>query len=172
MHFSIKSLLGFSCLSLLASTGLAAGNSQSSDNTEVIVEIYQLLHNYSHILDGKTYSDLSYVLKEDAAFHLPTLNYTGRATAEQRYESEFLNKITLHTTQNVIVQDISATTATVLADAVTTYFGQGNLTGDFVTTYSKLTYIVTKENGSWMISDTTVAAGSYYGNQDISSTSA
>ena len=159
MHFSIKSLLGFSCLSLLASTGLASGNSQSSDNTEVIVEIQQLLNNYSHILDGKTYSDLSYVLTEDAAFHLPSLNYTSRATAEQRYESEFLNKVTLHIAQNLIVQDISATTATALVDAVTTYFGQGNLTGDYVTDYNKITYIVTKENGSWRISDTTVAAG-------------
>lgn len=159
MHFSIKSLLGFSCLSLLAGSGLATGNSQSSDNTEVIVEIHQLLNNYSHILDSKTYSDLSYVLTEDAAFHLPTLNYTTRAVAEQRYESEFLNKITLHTAQNLLVRDISATTATVLADAVTTYFGQGNLTGDFVTTYSRITYIVTKENGSWLISDSTVAAG-------------
>lgn len=159
MHFSIKSLLGFSCLSLLASTGLATGISQSSDNTEAIVEIYQLLNYYSQILDGKTYSDLSYILTEDAAFHLPTLNYTTRAVAEQRYESEFLNKVTLHTAQNIFVQDISATTATVLAAGLTTYFGQGNLTGDFVTDYSPITYIMTKENGSWMISDTTIAAG-------------
>lgn len=158
MYFSFKSLLGFSCLSLAAS-GLAAPYPDSSSNTEVIVDLTQLANNYSRILDSKTYSDLSYILTEDAAFHLPSFNYTGRATAESRYESEFLNKVTLHTLQSLFVQDITATSATVIGDSVTTYFGQGNLTGDYVTDVNKITYIATKESGSWRIRDTTVAAG-------------
>lgn len=156
MRFSISSLLG---LSLLATTGLTNPVSRSSDNTAAIVEIYQLLNHYSQILDDKTYTDLSSILTEDAVFHLPTLNYTSRATAETRYASEFEGKITLHTVENVYVSDISATTATVVGAGVTVYFGQGNLTGQAVTDYNKVTYSVTKESGSWLIAETTVGAG-------------
>lgn len=159
MHFSIPTLLGLSCLPLLASTGLATTYPASTDNTEAIVEINQFLSNYSHILDDKKYSDLSYILTEDAVFHLPNFNYSTRAIAEQRFSAEYLNKITLHTSANVFVYDISTTTATVLTDAVLTYFGQGNLTGQFFTNYNRIKYAMIKENGSWRISETTVAAG-------------
>lgn len=156
MRFSISSLLG---LSLLATTGLANPVSRSSDDTAAIVEIHQLLNHYSQILDDKTYSDLSSVLIEDAVFHLPTLNYTGRATAETRYASEFEGKITLHTVENVYVSNITTTTATVVGSGVTIYFGQGNLTGQAVTDYAKVTYSVTKESGSWLIAETTIGTG-------------
>ncbi|MCJ1428008.1 hypothetical protein MMC29_005915 [Sticta canariensis] len=169
MHFSIPSLLGPFCLSLLASTGLATSYSASTDNTEAIVEINQLLSNYSHILDDKKYSDLSYILTEDAVFHLPNFNYSTRAIAEQRFSAEYLNKTTLHTSVNVVVYDISTTTATVLTDSALTYFGQENLTGQFFTDYSRIKYAVIKENGSWRISETTITAGPYVGNPAISS---
>ena len=159
MHFSVPSLLGLSCLSLLACAGHATRYPASTDDTNSIVEINQLLSNYSIILDDKNYSDLSNILTEDAVFHLPNFNYTTRAVAEQRFGAEYLNKITLHTSGNVFVYDIGITTATVSTDAVLTYFGQGNLTGQFFTNYNRIKYAVIKENGSWKISETTVAAG-------------
>lgn len=159
MRFSIPSFLGLSCLSLLASTGLAATIPRSHDDTEIIVDIYQLFNNYSRILDDKSYADLSYILTEDAAFYLPTFNYTSRATAESRYESEFLNKTTLHTVENIFVYDITSTSASVVGDGITTYFGTGNLTGQSVVDWNRITYTVTKESGSWLISSSTVGAG-------------
>lgn len=155
MHFSLPSLLGLSCLSLLASTGLA-----SSDNTVIIVEVHQLLSNYSHILDDKNFADLSYILTENAKFQLPNnFQYAGRATAQSRFAAEYTGKITLHTVENVFVSDISPAAASVVADGVVTYFGVGNQTGQYFTNYNRLTHAVTKESGSWRIAETTVAAG-------------
>ncbi|MCJ1463160.1 hypothetical protein MMC07_001765 [Pseudocyphellaria aurata] len=172
MRFSVPSFLGLSCLSLLASTGLAWGLPTSNSNTDVIVEIYQLINNYSIILDDKTYSDLSQIITDDAVFVLPTLTYSTRATAESRYESEFENKTTLHTVQNLFVSNITPTTANVTGDGVTTYFGSGNYSGQSLVQWSRIYYVVIKDDGSWKINHTTVEAGHSYGNSALSSTSA
>lgn len=159
MRVSIPSFLGLSCLSLLASTGLALGLPASQSNTDVIVDIHQLFANYSIILDDKNYSDLSYIITENAVFVLPTITYSTRATAESRYSAEFLNKTTLHTVQNIFVSNITPTTADVSGDGVTTYFGWGNLTSQSEVEYARINYVVIKDDGTWKINHTTIQAG-------------
>lgn len=163
MYFSVSSLLSFSFLSLLASTSLAAGIPKRTlhtdlTNTETIVKIYQLFNFYSLVLDDKEYDDLSLVFTKDVVFKLPTYSFSTLPVVKESYRAEYLNKITLHTLENVLVYNITATKASVLSDGVVIYFGQGKYTGQTTTFYSRFNDTVVKEAGFWKISARTLVS--------------
>lgn len=164
MQFSIVSLLGLFSLSILSNTCVAAGAPKRSlptniTNTEAIVEIIQLISYYGLILDDNNYSDLSYVLTEDVVLILPTYNVTTLPVVEDSfYRPRYLNKITLHASINAFVYDISTTRARVTREAVVSYLGQGNFTGQIVTFYSRVNDALVKENGSWKIAESALGS--------------
>lgn len=157
MHLSIPSLLSFFLL-LLASSGLGAGVPKRSlgtnvTNTGAIVAINQQISAFDNILDSKDYPSLSLVLTENVHFNLtsPLVSSTLSGTKEI-FRALYLNRTTLHSAENVFVLTINATTASVVSDGITHFFGQGSFKGQVANIYDRFYSIFVKEEGVWKLS--------------------
>lgn len=143
-----------------------------SASSDAIVEIEYALNLFAHLVDTHKYTSLGLVFTTDAVadFATPAGYIDGLATIEQGLQDALGGTVSQHTLSTYVIKvlDTDSTRATADTYLEGTVFGQGNATGQYLTTFGSYIDLLQLTESGWRIYNKTLVVTGQTGDAQLS----
>ncbi|TAQ88830.1 hypothetical protein B7494_g2826 [Chlorociboria aeruginascens] len=163
------------CLGLLQLTGIAVATNNPPLSSSILdalpdmQAIQQTLYLFSIAVDTHDLSLLSRIFASDACANFGIGGTLCGLSDIQAGLGEFINSTISHHDQSATIIDVDTVAGTANSSVYLqgTFFGQGDLAGQFLTTYGRYVDTLIRTSNGWLVTNRILNATAQIGNPDV-----